>query len=126
MANKITLSASLTLANAGTNIAQSAQRNYSGNQLNANGSYSGGSYVTTGSAVELPKGDLGTVDSSAPAWCWIRNDGANAVNVYDDTGSKLLSQLLTNETYGPIKHPFVPQVKHPTSSTSISYLLVAA
>ena len=126
MANKITLSASLTLANAGTNVVQSAQRNYSGNQLNANGSFSSSSYVTTGSAVELPKGNLGTVDASNPAWCWIRNDGANAVNVYDDTGAKLLSQLLANETYGPIKHPFVPQVKHPTSSTSVSYVLVAA
>ena len=62
MANKITLSASLTLANAGTNVVQSAQRNYSGNQLNANGTFSANTYVTTGSAVELPKGDLGTVD----------------------------------------------------------------
>ena len=126
MVNKITLAASLTLANAGTNVVQSAQRNYSGNQLNANGTFSANTYVTTGSAVTLPKGDLGTVDSTTPAWCWIRNDGANAVNIYADDGSTLLSQLLTTETYGPVKCPFVPKVKHPTSSTSISYLLVAA
>ena len=126
MANKITLAAGITLANAGVNVVQTAQRNYSGNQLNANGTFSASTYVTTGSVVELPKGDLGTVDSTTPAWCWIRNDGANAVNVYAGDGSTLLSQLLANETYGPAKCPFVPKVKHPTSSTSVSYVLVAA
>lgn len=127
MANRISLTAQMALnTSTGTSILNTPALNYSGNQLDADGKRNGGSYKTTGSYVTIPVGDV-TVDATHYAWFYFRNEStSDSILIGNSDGSIELSKLLPGETYGPVKHPFKPQIKAVANTPSLAYVIFAA
>jgi hypothetical protein len=120
MANEMTVTMSISYAK-GTDTwnkeVVSEQHDVSGTAR------AGGTYTTTGSAVNIPKGDIG----STVGFGYFRNiDSANSIDIgYDDSGFKILITLLAGMScWLRFKVSTVPQAKQTGSGTPVlEYML---